>query len=194
LLDFGPLPMVDATSDRTVAESRGARLIRFQRPVRPAPAAQSLEPSAADWYELGREREAAAIDGTPVDAAAGEAARARAIEAYLYALAMAPDYFEAHLDLGRCLHEQGDVEGARSHYNSAVELAPADATAWFNLGVALEDLGRGEEALAAYDRACALESRLADAHFNAARLLEERGERAEAVRRLKLYRQLVTER
>jgi tetratricopeptide (TPR) repeat protein len=133
--------------------------------------------SADDWYELGWELEATAV--------------AEAKEAYRRALEQAPGHADAHLNLGRLRHEEGDVAAAEAHYREAAALRPADPTAAFNLGVALGDLGRQREAAAAYRQALDADPGYADAHYNLGCLYEEMGERAEAIRHLRTYRNLV---
>jgi tetratricopeptide (TPR) repeat protein len=132
--------------------------------------------TAEEWYRWGCELEAAA----PEEAA----------QAYRRALALDPRHADAHVNLGRLVHESGDAETARQHYCRALDCRPDDATAAFNLGVALEDLGRPREALAAYENALALDARNADAHYNAASLCERLGQPADALRHLKDYRGL----
>jgi tetratricopeptide (TPR) repeat protein len=132
--------------------------------------------SADDWYDVGVDQEAS-------DAAA-------AMEAYGRALALEPDHAEAHVNLGRLLHEAGDLEAAETHYRAAVDAAPEDAGARYNLGVVLEDLKRWSPAIAAYREALRLDDRLAAAHFNLARLLQAKGQRAAALRHLARYKSL----
>jgi len=132
--------------------------------------------SAEQWYRWGCELEAAVPD--------------EAAEAYRRALAVDPGYADAHVNLGRLLHEAGDADAALEHYHRALEERPGDATAAFNMGVALEDLGRPADALAAYEKAIALDPQNADAHYNAASLCERLGRPADAVCHLKDYRLL----
>lgn len=131
--------------------------------------------TALDWYELGCELEATS------------AAEARA--AYRQALALEPSHVDAHLNLGRLLHEAGDLRGAEDHYRRALAADPRDATAAFNLGVLLEDLGSTDEALSAYEHALEQEPLLEDAAHNAVRLYESRGDKATALRLLKRLRE-----
>jgi tetratricopeptide (TPR) repeat protein len=133
--------------------------------------------SAEEWYRWGCELETAA----PEEAA----------EAYRRALAVDPGHADAHVNLGRLLHEAGDAEAAHGHYRRALEVRPRDPTAAFNMGVALEDLGRPADALAAYEKAVTLDPQNADAHYNAANLCERLGRPADALRHLKDYRVLI---
>lgn len=138
--------------------------------------------SALAWYERGL-----ALESTdPV------AARA----AYEKALAGRPDLADAHNNLGRLLHDAGDLTGAEARYRAALEHGEV-ALYHFNLGVVLEDLGRAGDAIGAYERALAIDPQLADAHYNLARQLEAAGRAANdelqlrrAVRHLKTYRDL----
>ena len=139
--------------------------------------------SALAWYERGCELEAADPEG--------------AITAYRRALAGRPDLADAHNNLGRLLHDRGQLAAAEAHYRLALCAQRYIALYWFNLGVVLEDLGRSGEAIDAYERALAIDALMADAHFNlarqierAARLVDDEVMLRRAVRHLKQYRQL----
>ena len=131
---------------------------------------------ADGWHALGSDLEAA------------DTAQAR--DAYRRALELDPTHFEARLDLGRLLHELGEVRAAEAQYRLAMQVRPRDATAAFNLGVALEDLRRPADAQQEYERAIALDAEYADAHFNLAQLFERQGRRRSALRHLQAYRSL----
>ncbi len=158
--------------DFRAAEAAPAAPLQHEPPVVPA------EPDLAgeEWYQLGIELEA-------------ENSR-EAKAAYRKAIEIEPDHVDAHLNLGRLLHEEGRVRTAEECYRQALELRPEDSTASFNLAVALEDLGRPMEALAAYEKVIEADSEYADAYFNIAGIYERLGKRAEAVRYLKTYRVL----
>ncbi|MEO8035972.1 MAG: tetratricopeptide repeat protein [Acidobacteriota bacterium] len=135
------------------------------------------ELDAEQWYELGCELELTNS--------------ADAQDAYHRALRLDASHADAHVNLGRLLHEAGAPADAARHYELALKADPTCATAAFNLGVALEDLRRPDSAAAAYRRAIDLDGSNADAHYNLAGIFERRGEKAEAVQHLKEYRKLV---
>jgi tetratricopeptide (TPR) repeat protein len=131
---------------------------------------------ADGWYLLGVDLEPC----SPVEAR----------DAYLEAVRLDPSHADAHVNLGRLLHESGQIEDAASHYRLALAARPNDCTAAFNLGTALEDLKRDGEAIETYERAIALDPGCADAHFNLSRLYEQQGRRADALGHLNSYKQL----
>ncbi|MGE5716140.1 MAG: tetratricopeptide repeat protein [Acidobacteriota bacterium] len=132
--------------------------------------------SADDWYRLGCDVEAS----SPADAR----------DAYRRAVELEPHHADAHVNLGRLLHEQGKIGAAEVHYRIALTSKPKHAAAAFNLGVALEDRGHWREAAQAYERAVASDPGMADAHYNAALLYERAGNKAAAIRHLKACRKL----
>ncbi len=132
---------------------------------------------ADEWYEMGCELEVTAP--------------AAAKEAYARALALVPEHADAHLNLGRLLHEDGDARAAARHYQQALILRPDDAIALYNLGVAFHDLGQPQAAVEAYEQALIADPDCADAHFNLAALHEQLGDTAAAIRHLKSYKTLV---
>lgn len=113
-----------------------------------------------------------------------------AIAAYRKALDLDAAMPDVWLNLGRLLHEQGQVAEAETCYRRAVELLPEEPVALFDLGVALQDQERLGEAAAAYERTLALDETFADAHFNLAAVYEALGERQAAFRHLKTYKTL----
>jgi tetratricopeptide (TPR) repeat protein len=135
------------------------------------------ELSSEEWYVLACELEISSIS--------------QAKDAYERALRANPNHADAHVNLGRLLHEEGAAAAAEQHYRAAMEADPIHETAAFNLGVALEDLGRGEDAMHAYRRAITLDPENADAHYNLAGIYERRGEKQAALRHLKAYRALI---
>ncbi len=136
-----------------------------------------LDVTALDWYGRARHLDTAGEEGV--------------VDAYREALRLDPELVDAHIDLGRYLHEAGDLRRARRSYTRAVELEPKSATSFFNLGVVLEDLGFHDQAMESYIRTVALDPEYSDAYFNLSRLYEVRGERAAALRCLQSYRRTI---
>jgi len=129
-----------------------------------------------DWFE-----QAVALESTDA-----EAARA----AYERALAAEPARADARLNLGRLLHDAGELEQAERVYREAVRLGSRDPLLHFNLGVLLEDLQRKTEAMEAYAAALREDPELADGHYNLALLYEECGRAQDAIRHMARYRKL----
>jgi tetratricopeptide (TPR) repeat protein len=130
--------------------------------------------SAADWYRLGCDVEAS----SPKDAR----------DAYRRAVELEPHHADAHVNLGRLLHEDGKTGAAEVHYRIALTANPKHAAAAFNLGVALEDRGTLREAAQAYERALASDPDFLDAHYNLGLLYEKLGRQAAAIRHLSAYK------
>jgi tetratricopeptide (TPR) repeat protein len=157
-----------------------ARAAPLARRSARAARAREAKLDAEDWFALGLDLEAAEPD--------------EARDAYRRTLELDPHHADAHLNLGRILHELGQVRAAEQHYRKALALRPDNPTALFNLGVALEDGGRLEEALAVYQRAVAADPALADAYYNLAGVHEKLGQKAAALSQLKTYRKLLADR
>jgi tetratricopeptide (TPR) repeat protein len=134
------------------------------------------DPDAEEWFDLALDLEITSPD------------EARA--AYQRVVAIDPAHVDAHVNLGRILHEGGAPLAAEKHYRAALAIEPDHAVAVFNLGVALEDLGRMTEAVTLYEKAIALDPDNADAHYNLAGIYERRGDKAAAVRHLKACKRL----
>jgi len=162
------------------SESTGVNVVMF--PVagrtRGTLATPASEPSSAEeWFDRAMGLEGAC----PLEAA----------RAYHRALELDPALAEAHVNLGRLLHEGGTVREAEDHYRAAIQADPGSARAHYNLGVALEDQGRTAEAVDAYRAALGHDDGLAVAHFNLSRLCEAAGQTAEALAHLSSYKRLL---
>jgi tetratricopeptide (TPR) repeat protein len=183
--------LVDDGQVRWKADS-GQVVFDFTRPVREEGASvtpllkarQPDQPANDDGAQLS------ALELYDRGCAIEEASPGEARELYRRALVRDPDYADAHVNLGRLLHEANEVHAALLHYRSALKMRPNDPTASFNVGVALEDLGMGPDAIEAYEKAIACDPNSADAHYNVARLLEQAGKPEVAIRHLLIYRQL----
>lgn len=133
--------------------------------------------TADEWFLLGLDLEAVEE-------------RDRAIVAYQQAVRLENTHLEANINLGRLLHDAGEVLEAEACYRRALRAQPDHPTARYNLGVALEDQHRLAEAVRAYLQVLRLDDAHADAHFNLARLYELDGDRLAALRHLRRYRDL----
>jgi tetratricopeptide (TPR) repeat protein len=154
------------------------QVLELERERRPRSSETSAAATAGRYYEEGLDHE---------DEERPEQARA----AYERALELAPDLVEAHLNLGRLLHEAGELDAAEQHYRAAQAADPRHTTASYNLGVVLQDLGRLHEAAAAYEATLATDPAFADAHYNLAGVYEALGDRPAAFRHLRTYRTLL---
>jgi tetratricopeptide (TPR) repeat protein len=133
--------------------------------------------SAEEWFERG------------CDLERGNAAAAR--EAYERALQADAAFVNAHLNLGRLVHEAGRLAEAERLYRRAIQVCGGDALLLYNLGVLLEDMGRKSAAVDAYERALRHDPRLADCHYNLALLCKALGRPKQALRHMAQYRKLV---
>ena len=132
---------------------------------------------ADDWYNT-------ALDMEAVDPE-------QAIDAYGRALALDPEHADALLNVGRLLHEAGELDAAEARYRAAAAADPSSARARYNLGVVLEDRGQTAAAMAAYREAIGADRFFAAAHFNLSRLLQAAGRKPDAIRHLNEYRRLI---
>jgi tetratricopeptide (TPR) repeat protein len=164
-----------ALLDFEVAELAQAAAPLAPRLVRDA-AAPQVSLGAEDWFRLACELEPTAPE--------------EAIGVYRRVLAAEPGHQDALLNLGRLLHEAGQVAEAEACYRAALGIAPGDPVAAYNLGVALEDQGLLAEAAEAYHAALATEPDNADACYNLAFVYERLGQAGDALRWLKEYRRL----
>jgi tetratricopeptide (TPR) repeat protein len=131
--------------------------------------------SAEEWFEIGMgyDSHAESLD--------------QAVHAYNRAVDAAPDWVEAHINLGTTLYQLGRMEEAREHFERAVFFDPLNPLAEFNLGCVLEQLGREGEAIRHLLRAIELAPALADAHLNLALAYEKKGQVQSALQHLSLY-------
>ena len=146
-----------------------------RRPAKNAKPAGRRAESAQDWFERGLDLE---VDDP-------RAARA----AYTRALELDSEMTDAYVNLGRLMHQLGDLENAAKLYRGAIDRSD-DAIAHYNLALVLEDRQDFANALQHYQRAVELDRNFADAHFNLGRLLERAGRSEEALRHLLAYRRL----
>jgi tetratricopeptide (TPR) repeat protein len=151
-------------------ESPGGRL-SFLSPEEP-----DEDRSDTQWFERG-----AAIEAERPE---------EACDAYRRALEANAKHLGAYVNLGRLLHERGQLPEAEAIYREGLAHCGSDALLLFNLAVLQEDLGQPRIAAKSYRAALAAAPDLADAHFNLARLCETQGLQQEAVRHFSAFRKL----
>ncbi|MCA9293720.1 MAG: tetratricopeptide repeat protein [Phycisphaerales bacterium] len=110
-----------------------------------------------------------------------------AAQMYRRVIALAPDWAEAHYNLGNALRATGKVEAAEEMYRLTVALDEDYAAAWYNLGDVLDEHGEVEEAIEALKSALDAEPEFTDAHYNLASCLERVGRHDEAVPHWEAY-------
>lgn len=133
--------------------------------------------TAQQWFELGCELEL----GAPAEART----------AYERAIALDAGHAEARINLGRLLHEAGQLDDAEAHYRAAIAVRPKGTLAWFNLGLVLWAKGVVDPAVQAFELVIELDPTFADAHYNLSRLYESQGHKHAALRHLRQYKKLL---
>ncbi len=104
-----------------------------------------------------------------------------AIDHYLQALQIKPDYENAHYNLGIALNEQGRTAEAIDHYLQALRIKPDYEKAHYNLGNPLYKQGRTEEAIEHYLQALRIKPDYEKAHNNLGYALDKQGRTKEAI-------------
>ena len=182
---------IGAVADRVVVREGGARwqaesgqyLLEFEAdPANGAPRVIERRPprDAQSWFD-----EAAALETSDADAA---------IHAYEQAIAADPGFADAPINLGRLLHDRGDVARAERVYRHAAIACAGDAMLLYNLAVLLDDQHRSAEAVEAYEAVLVADPDFADAHYNLALVYEALGRAQDAIRHMARYRVLMGKR
>jgi hypothetical protein len=138
------------------------------------------ESSAEDWFSLAVDLEAYAQD--------------EAKEAYVRTLELEPEHVQACLNLGRLMHDLGDLPASVEYYRMGLQLRPDDGVAWFNLGVLFEELDLPAEAISAHKSALNASDPCHDSHYNIARLYELQGDTGKAIEHLDAYKEVLSAR
>jgi tetratricopeptide (TPR) repeat protein len=158
-----------------LAERSGAVLSAMKQKTSDATSMRVAQ-SATAWFDRGVSLENDDPDG--------------AREAYQRAIDIDPEMSDAYVNLGRLLHDAGDLDEALRCYRRALESAPDDPVVHYNFALVLEDAGDMSAARMHYHEAVEIDPNFADAHFNLGRLLERIGRRSQALRHLLAYRRL----
>jgi tetratricopeptide (TPR) repeat protein len=134
--------------------------------------------SAGDHFERG-----CRLDSDP-------ATYAEAITAYREAIALDPDFADAHCNLGAVYYNRGERDEARRHFERCLRLDPGHVEAHFNLANLLEEEGCNEMALHHYRCGLVADPFYPDLHINLALLYEKMEMRRSAREHWKRYLQL----
>ena len=132
---------------------------------------------AQEWFDKG-----VALEREDADAA---------LQAYEHAVDADPAFLDAHINLGRLLHEAKRFAKAEHVYREAIKGCGNDPVLLYNLGVLLDDLDRKPEAVEAYEAALRGDPGLADGHYNLSLLCEKLAKPREALRHMARYRTLI---
>ena len=101
------------------------------------------------------------------------------------AIAIKPEYAEAHSNLGLTLQELGRLEDARASYNKAIVIKPDLAEAHSNLGLLLMQTGDLEGSRHMHERAIKLDSKKWNNYYNYSTYLYETGHTDSAIDNMK---------
>jgi len=104
-----------------------------------------------------------------------------AISHYEHALAIDPDYLDAHNNLGVAYAKKGRFDEAIKEYRKALVINPNHLLTHYNLGVAYGEKGRLDEAISEYKKALAINPRYADVHNNLGSIYDKKGRLDEAI-------------
>ncbi len=100
-----------------------------------------------------------------------------AVMNYRRVIDAAPNWVEAHINLGVALYQMGCVEDARAAFETAVRLDPENGISRYNLGCVLEEQGQTDRAIEHLRQAALLMPSHADVHFNLALAYDKSGAR-----------------
>ena len=89
----------------------------------------------------------------------------KAINCFMNAVLVNPEYFEAHMQLAEIFHLLDDTT-ALTHYNNALELEPSNELALFGKAVFLQSQAYWDDALKAYADLHKVNYTHADGHYN----------------------------
>ena len=104
-----------------------------------------------------------------------------AIARYEKALALKPDYAQAHNGIGLALAQCGRFGEAISHYRQSLQFRPDEVDVHTNLGVALVGRGQIDDGISEYKRALQLKPDDLKAHSNLGVALARQGRFDEAI-------------
>jgi tetratricopeptide (TPR) repeat protein len=147
----------------------------FDIPARPAKLHSMAGPTPEEFFE------------TALSCETKQDLLPQAIENYQRVVELAPDWIEAHINLGVAYYQMGQLSDARAAFAAAVALDPLNGISRYNLGCTLEEMGEYDGAIEQLVRAARAMPGHADVHFNLALAYEKRGERRAARDHWTLY-------
>ncbi|MGC1382680.1 MAG: tetratricopeptide repeat protein, partial [Candidatus Acidiferrales bacterium] len=147
----------------------------FDVPAQPAKLHAMTGPTPEDFFQ------------SALDCEARSETLPEAIENYQRVVDLAPNWIEAHINLGVAYYQLGQLTDARNCFLTAVQIDPLNGISRYNLGCTLEELGELDEAIDHLRRAARAMPAHADVHFNLALAYEKRGERKAAHEQWSLY-------
>jgi tetratricopeptide (TPR) repeat protein len=147
----------------------------FDIPARPAKLHSMAGPTPEEFFE------------TALSCETKQDLLPQAIENYQRVVELAPDWIEAHINLGVAYYQMGQLSDARAAFAAAVALDPLNGISRYNLGCTLEEMGEYDGAIEHLVRAARAMPGHADVHFNLALAYEKRGERRAARDQWTLY-------
>lgn len=167
--------VVPPGADRPLNPFRQQWAFPFDIPERPAKLHSMAGPTPEEFFE------------TALSCETKQDMLPQAIENYQRVVELAPDWIEAHINLGVAHYQMGQLSDARAAFVAAVALDPLSGISRYNLGCTLEELGEYDEAIEHLRRAARAMPGHADVHFNLALAYEKRGERHAARDHWTLY-------
>lgn len=105
----------------------------------------------------------------------------KAIEPFMRAVEITPDFADGHNNLGICLKETGQYDLARKHLEFAIKQKPDNPQAHNNLGNVYLEMREFDKAISHYERAIKLRPRYAKAANNLGFALILKGEMEKAL-------------
>jgi protein O-GlcNAc transferase len=104
-----------------------------------------------------------------------------AVESYREAIALSPDFAEAHFNLALVRKLLGEKTEALAGFKRAARLKPNNHEAFFNIGILLHEKGRHDFALSFYQQALRLKPDYDKAYNNLGTLYQELGRYHQAI-------------
>ena len=125
-------------------------------------------------FELNAEY-AAAVNASLGFAYAAKGDQDQAMEYYLKALTLNPNFGDVHYNIGVICEDRGETEDAMRHYRSAVASRPQHFVAHSRLGMLLAKQQKWDEARAQFEQALRINPNFVEARVNLGKVLARQG-------------------